>query len=65
MERGTSAEDVSQKRLESPLLPESENLGAAPNFNRCFTLAYPSEYFKWIASDDLITNDFLERCIRR
>ena len=40
-----------------------ENLGAAPNFNRCFALAYPSEYFKWIAADDLITNDFLEHCI--
>jgi glycosyltransferase involved in cell wall biosynthesis len=40
-----------------------ENLGAALNFNRCFALAYPSEYFKWITYDDLITNDFLERCI--
>ncbi len=40
-----------------------ENLGAARNFNRCFTLACPSEYFKWIAADDLITNDFLERCV--
>jgi glycosyltransferase involved in cell wall biosynthesis len=40
-----------------------ENLGAAPNFNRCFALASPSEYFKWITYDDLITRDFLERCI--
>jgi glycosyltransferase involved in cell wall biosynthesis len=40
-----------------------QNLGAAPNFNRCFALAYPSEYFKWITYDDLITDDFLERCI--
>jgi glycosyltransferase involved in cell wall biosynthesis len=40
-----------------------ENLGAAPNFNRCFALAQPSEYFKWITYDDLMTDDFLERCI--
>ena len=24
----------------------SMNLGAAPNFNRCFTLAYPTEYLE-------------------
>lgn len=41
----------------------SKNLGAAPNFNRCFALASPSEYFKWITYDDLITDNFLERCI--
>jgi glycosyltransferase involved in cell wall biosynthesis len=40
-----------------------ENLGAAPNFNRCFALAKASKYFKWITYDDLITNDFIERCI--
>ena len=41
----------------------SENLGAAPNFNRCFALAHPSEYFKWITYDDLITDDFLQHCV--
>jgi glycosyltransferase involved in cell wall biosynthesis len=40
-----------------------QNLGAAPNFNRCFALASPSEYFKWVTYDDLITDDFLERCV--
>jgi glycosyltransferase involved in cell wall biosynthesis len=40
-----------------------ENLGVAPNFNRCFTLARPTEYFKWITYDDLMSDDFLERCI--
>jgi glycosyltransferase involved in cell wall biosynthesis len=40
-----------------------KNLGAAPNFNRCFTLAHPGEYFKWVTDDDLITDCFLERCI--
>jgi glycosyltransferase involved in cell wall biosynthesis len=41
----------------------AENLGAAPNFNRCFELAQPTEYFKWITYDDLMTDDFLRRCI--
>ena len=41
----------------------TQNLGAAPNFNRCFALASPSEYFKWVTYDDLITDDFLESCI--
>jgi glycosyltransferase involved in cell wall biosynthesis len=40
-----------------------ENLGSAPNYNRCFALAHPSEYFKWITYDDLMSEDFLERCI--
>lgn len=39
------------------------NLGAAPNFNRCLELASPTKYFKWAAHDDLLTPDFLERCI--
>lgn len=42
----------------------STNRGAAPNFNRCFALSQPTEFFKWIAHDDLMTEDFLERCIR-
>jgi glycosyltransferase involved in cell wall biosynthesis len=40
-----------------------ENLGAAPNFNRCYALASPSAYFKWMTYDDLITKDFLDRCL--
>ncbi|HET6520683.1 MAG TPA: glycosyltransferase [Geminicoccaceae bacterium] len=39
------------------------NLGAAPNFNHVFELAGPSRYFKWSAHDDLITPDYLERCV--
>jgi glycosyltransferase involved in cell wall biosynthesis len=39
------------------------NLGAAPNFNHVFHLAGPSRYFKWSAQDDLITPDYLERCV--
>ena len=41
----------------------AENIGAAPNFNRCFTLARATEYFKWITYDDLMTDDLLERCV--
>jgi glycosyltransferase involved in cell wall biosynthesis len=41
-----------------------KNVGAAPNFNRCLELAAPStEYFKWSAHDDLISETFLERCV--
>ncbi len=38
------------------------NLGAAPNFNRTFTLS-TGIYFKWAAHDDLIAPEFLERCV--
>ncbi|MGH6913380.1 MAG: glycosyltransferase family 2 protein [Geminicoccales bacterium] len=38
------------------------NLGAAPNFNRCFHLS-TGEYFKWQASDDALEPTFLERCV--
>jgi glycosyltransferase involved in cell wall biosynthesis len=39
-----------------------ENIGAAENFNRVFTLAR-GLYFKWAAADDLISPTFLEKCI--
>jgi glycosyltransferase involved in cell wall biosynthesis len=38
------------------------NLGAAPNFNRCFELAR-GEYFRWAAHDDLIAPDLLAKCV--
>jgi glycosyltransferase involved in cell wall biosynthesis len=56
-------EDVARNDPRVRYYRNSENLGAAPNFNRCFALAYPSEYFKWITYDDLITENFLERCV--
>jgi glycosyltransferase involved in cell wall biosynthesis len=40
----------------------SQNLGAAPNFNHVFQLS-AGEYFKWAAYDDLITPDFLSRSV--
>ncbi|KXK25428.1 MAG: glycosyltransferase [Candidatus Brocadia sinica] len=39
-----------------------KNLGAARNFNRVFELS-SGEYFKWAAHDDLLTPDFLLRCV--
>lgn len=40
----------------------SENLGAAWNFNRVWELA-SGKFFKWHAHDDLLAIKFLERCI--
>jgi glycosyltransferase involved in cell wall biosynthesis len=38
------------------------NLGAAPNYNRVFELS-TGDYFKWAAYDDLISPDFLLKCV--
>lgn len=43
-------------------VPVERNLGAAPNFNRCFSLA-DGEYFKWSAHDDRIEPTYLEQCV--
>ena len=40
----------------------SVNLGAAGNFNRAFELS-SAKYFKWLAHDDVIAQDFLEKCV--
>jgi len=40
----------------------SQNIGAAANFNRTFGLA-SGKYFKWAAHDDLHAPDFLLRCV--
>lgn len=40
----------------------SENLGAAKNYNRTFELS-TGQYFKWAAHDDLCAPEFLERCV--
>lgn len=39
-----------------------KNLGAAWNFNRVFELS-AGEYFKWVAHDDLVSPDYLSKCI--
>ena len=41
---------------------EEVNRGAAWNYNRVVELA-AGEYFKWAAHDDLITPDYLARCV--
>jgi glycosyltransferase involved in cell wall biosynthesis len=56
-------EDFARKDSRVRYYRNPQNLGAAPNFNRCFTLASPSEFFKWITYDDLMTDDLIERCI--
>lgn len=38
------------------------NIGAAANYNRVFALA-TAEYFKWVAHDDTIAPDYLEKCL--
>jgi glycosyltransferase involved in cell wall biosynthesis len=40
----------------------NENMGAAANFNKAFSLAR-AELFKWCAVDDLLEPDFIQHCI--
>jgi glycosyltransferase involved in cell wall biosynthesis len=40
-----------------------QNYGASRNFNRVVELAPPSEYFKWVAHDDIYQPNFVELCI--
>lgn len=40
----------------------TENIGAAGNFNRAFEMAR-GKYFKWAAADDVISPTFIEACI--
>jgi len=42
--------------------PNSQNRGAAWNFNRVFQLAR-GIYFKWAAHDDLLAPEMIERCV--
>ena len=39
-----------------------ENVGAAQNFNHVFELS-SSEYFQWVACDDIYAPDFILKCI--
>ena len=47
-------------RIDYQRLPE--NLGAGPNYDRVFTLS-DSEYFQWLAHDDLVYPEFLEKTV--
>lgn len=50
------------KRVKYQRLPS--NIGAAPNFNWVAERAR-TDYFKWVAHDDLAEPDFLKRCVER
>jgi glycosyltransferase involved in cell wall biosynthesis len=39
------------------------NIGVSANFNRAFQLS-SSEYFKWVACDDICAPYFLEKCVK-
>jgi glycosyltransferase involved in cell wall biosynthesis len=54
---GYAAKDNRVRYIRNP-----ENIGAAPNFNRTFTLSR-GEYFTWVAHDDLYGATWLERCV--
>ncbi|MCB1136059.1 MAG: glycosyltransferase family 2 protein, partial [Chlamydiia bacterium] len=41
---------------------QDHNVGAGPNYNACFKRS-KGKFFKWHAHDDLISPDFLERCV--
>lgn len=41
---------------------QPENVGAAPNFNATFHLAC-GEYFQWLAHDDYLHPQWLEKCV--
>ena len=45
-------------------LRNSQNLGAARNFNRVFELFSGGKYFRWNAHDDLIDPTFLQKCVQ-
>ena len=44
------------------LLCNEKNVGAAKNYNRTF-YASSGKYFMWLAHDDLIATEYLERCV--
>ena len=57
-------EKYAQQDSRIELHRQTQNVGAAPNFNRVFELSN-SEYFKWAAHDDALAPDFLKRCVER
>ncbi len=44
-------------------LRQPVNLGAAPNYNAAFESAQPSDYFVWVAHDDVPHERFFEACV--
>ncbi|MBK9705046.1 MAG: glycosyltransferase family 2 protein [Betaproteobacteria bacterium] len=58
----TICEDFAQRDHRVRYYRQSENVGAARNFNKTFQLAR-GEYFKWHAHDDTCAPSMLERCV--
>jgi len=59
-----SVEIVNDLRVQDPrirLFEQSKNLGAAGNYNFTFQQCQ-SPYFRWLAADDLLSDDALELC---
>jgi glycosyltransferase involved in cell wall biosynthesis len=54
---GYAARDPRVRYVRNPC-----NIGAGPNFDRCFHLAQGT-YFHWAAHDDLLAPDFLARAV--
>lgn len=55
-------EMYAQKDPRIRFLQQSENIGAARNFNFLFKES-SGKYFKWAASDDLLDREYLDLCI--
>ena len=45
------------------VLRQHSNLGAAPNFNAAYHAAPPSDYYVWVAHDDVPQPHFFEACV--
>lgn len=45
------------------VLRHPRNLGAAPNYNAAYRAAPPSDYFAWVAHDDVPLPRFFESCL--
>ncbi len=55
-------ESYAQKDTRIRIHRQKTNLGAIPNYRLTLELAN-GKYFKWIAADDVITADFLDKCL--
>ena len=45
------------------VIHQPRNVGAAPNYNATYTAAPPSDYFCWLAHDDLPRPEYLAACV--
>jgi glycosyltransferase involved in cell wall biosynthesis len=57
-------EAAAQRDPRISILRQTHNLGAAPNFNAAYRASPPSDYYVWVAHDDLPQPRFFEECVR-